>query len=157
MFKGQGANTALADGVTLARWLQQRPLRPALACFEREMIARSGPRVAASREAAIALHSPAVLQTSTPHPFNGVRDHLHGPLRGALREANIGAALVANGEDSSLDKLEGAVTAVLMKLSGLQRGAATPEEESEQEDQPTAAKAQRVDGDCTVRSQASGE
>ena len=118
MFKGQGANTALADGVALARWLTQRPLRPALACFEREMIARAGPRVKASREAEESLHSPEVLSPTTPHPFAGVKQELHGPLRAALREAGICAAMVADGEDESLVKLEEALITTLAELEG---------------------------------------
>lgn len=122
MFKGQGANQALADGPLLAQWLSQgnsggggdkktgtkrsrqgenksrdnssatsapvaddahcsgstedaekvSEMRAALQnqhtvftrlrCFEREMNARTTPKVLASREAAQHLHSPAVLQ-----------------------------------------------------------------------------------------------
>lgn len=116
MFKGQGANTALADGVALARWLTQRPLRPALACFEREMIARAAPRVKASRKASDELHSPVVLAMA--HPFAGVRQELHGPLRTALREAQVGANMVADGTHESLLKLEQAVAAKVAQLDG---------------------------------------
>lgn len=118
MFKGQGANTALADGVALAQWLTQRPLRPALACFEREMIARAAPRVKASRKASDELHSPVVLTPSTPHPFTGVRQDLHGPLRTALREAKVGAKMVDDGKHESLLKLEQAVAAKVAELDG---------------------------------------
>lgn len=53
-FKGQGANTALADATALAGWLRRLNgnIRPALACAERELIARSSKRVSASRVAA---------------------------------------------------------------------------------------------------------
>ena len=60
-FKGQGANTALADAAALGGWLSKRPICSALACYEREMAAKAGKRVAASRAAALALHSPEVL------------------------------------------------------------------------------------------------
>lgn len=84
MFKGQGANQALQDGVHLAKWLageigltcdlkprKKRKLTPAsptiskiatrLRCFEREMVDRAAPKVAASRTAAAAYHSPEAL------------------------------------------------------------------------------------------------
>jgi len=122
MFKGQGANTALADGVALAQWLAQRPLRSALACFEREMIARAAPRVKASRKASEELHSPMVLTPSTPHPFTGVRQDLHGPLRTALREAGVGANMVADGKHESLLKLEQAIATKVAELHGRTEG-----------------------------------
>lgn len=93
MFKGQGANTALSDAVAVARWLTQRPIRPALACYEREMIAKAGPRVQASREAAVALHSSSVMSLAkTKHPFSGVPAELHMPLRQALKQTGVTAA-----------------------------------------------------------------
>jgi 2-polyprenyl-6-methoxyphenol hydroxylase-like FAD-dependent oxidoreductase len=54
-FKGHGANTALADAATLGGWVSKRPTCSALACYEREMAAKAGKRVAASRGAALAL------------------------------------------------------------------------------------------------------
>ncbi|CAM9162742.1 unnamed protein product, partial [Ectocarpus fasciculatus] len=89
MFKGQGANQALQDGVLLAKWLggesspepdenvnskgrKRKRLSPAtsdaallatrLRCFEREMVDRAAPKVAASRTAAEQYHSSVALE-----------------------------------------------------------------------------------------------
>ncbi|KAJ8604923.1 hypothetical protein CTAYLR_004331 [Chrysophaeum taylorii] len=70
-FKGQGANQALADAVTLGRCLSQKLTPPSLRRFEREMFQRAAPRVRASRDAALFLHSPAVLDL---YDFNMVKD-----------------------------------------------------------------------------------
>jgi salicylate hydroxylase len=82
MFKGQGANQALLDGPLLTSWLsrggeayllfllsrhlgvgRKQPLAISqrIQNFEREMIARTSPKVQASFEASAFLHSPAVL------------------------------------------------------------------------------------------------
>jgi 2-polyprenyl-6-methoxyphenol hydroxylase-like FAD-dependent oxidoreductase len=70
-FKGQGANQALIDAVSLAQalasssWARpgvgRRTLREALRAFEADMSARSRSKVTKSREAATLLHSPAAL------------------------------------------------------------------------------------------------
>jgi len=70
-FKGQGANQALLDAVSLAQalaatnWARpgpgRRKLSEALRAFEAEMSARSRSKVLKSREAATLLHSPAAL------------------------------------------------------------------------------------------------
>jgi 2-polyprenyl-6-methoxyphenol hydroxylase-like FAD-dependent oxidoreductase len=70
MFKGQGANQAIQDAPLLAKWLgklksgtERKSLLTSLRCFEREMTARASPKVQASREAALMLHSsPALSQ-----------------------------------------------------------------------------------------------
>lgn len=77
-FKGQGANQALADAVSLARclatlewdenYLDSEALDGALARFERDMLARAGEKVTASRTAAEFLHSTLALT-----PANCVR------------------------------------------------------------------------------------
>jgi 2-polyprenyl-6-methoxyphenol hydroxylase-like FAD-dependent oxidoreductase len=70
-FKGQGANQALLDGVSLARRLYAASRRPAcdgavlasaLAEFEAEMLRRAAVKVALSREAAGHLHSAAAVR-----------------------------------------------------------------------------------------------
>ena len=73
MFKGQGANVALNDAVVLARYLSSVPelsvvgtgrfrgVPDALAHFEVDMLRRSEAKVRLSREAVLALHSPAAL------------------------------------------------------------------------------------------------
>lgn len=67
MFKGQGANQAIGDGPLLASWLlrpglTRENLHTRLKCFENEMIAKSTPKVNASREAAQHLHSAECLE-----------------------------------------------------------------------------------------------
>ena len=69
MFKGQGANCALADAVALARRLSATPelsvsgggrlasVGAALAEFESEMLARTSSKVRLSHEAVELLHS----------------------------------------------------------------------------------------------------
>lgn len=62
-FKGQGANQALLDAVLLAKklkqWqrLQQGSVEEVLREYEREMLERVGPKVTASHDAAMFLHS----------------------------------------------------------------------------------------------------
>jgi 2-polyprenyl-6-methoxyphenol hydroxylase-like FAD-dependent oxidoreductase len=94
-FKGQGANQALLDAVSLAAQLQRTladadalPLPAALAAFETEMIRRATPKVLASRTAALKLHDPQVLAPAEEH-----RSTSHLPRVGqeALRAAHVGA------------------------------------------------------------------
>ena len=107
-FKGQGANSALADAPGLAKWLQKAPVSTAIACYEREMIARSNPRVMASREAATKLHTKAVTGEK------------HG-VAGAGEEAQVVAllrALVAEKVDASSGAgLDDAVRAQIARLA----------------------------------------
>ena len=88
-FKGQGANTALADAAALAGWVAKRPLHSALACFEREMAAKAGPRVEASRAAAGWFHSEAAV--AGPHEFANVPEERRAGLLAALRAKGVGA------------------------------------------------------------------
>ena len=74
MFKGQGANQALCDGVQLARAVRRSALcrgrggklapSEAFAAFERQMLRRVCGKVAASREAAIYLHTAAATEVA---------------------------------------------------------------------------------------------
>lgn len=92
-FKGQGANQALSDGPLLVDWLCRKgaSLTVALSHFEREMIHRTRNKVKASREAAIYLHSPQVLQTQ--HDFAGVPKEFVNMLLHELQMRNITAHL----------------------------------------------------------------
>lgn len=75
-FKGQGANQALLDALSLARRIAQAlqqtgakdriedRIPRALADFEVEMLMRAGDKAAQSRENAAFLHSPAALSTT---------------------------------------------------------------------------------------------
>lgn len=60
-FKGQGANQALLDALSLARTLYANDgsakVQPSLRAFEAEMLSRTAPKVIASAEAAQFLHS----------------------------------------------------------------------------------------------------
>lgn len=171
MFKGQGANQALADGPLLAQWLSgagggagmaggkrrrsgkshgadsegqvhavhadqadtpadvqngQEGVREAspfsrvlesqqtvftrLRCFERDMAARTSPKVLASREAAHHLHSPAVLEDV--FGIAGVRIGGKGgndAVLARLRAAQVNAALGAD--------LDGAMRIALAELN----------------------------------------
>lgn len=95
MFKGQGANQALADGPLLAAWFTKTTLTTAsiptrLRCFEREMMARVTPKVLGSRQAAQHLHSPAVLQDMYGvQGVDAVPDNVC--VLQALRNRNVGA------------------------------------------------------------------
>eukprot|EP00934_Nitzschia_sp_Nitz4_P005634 Nitzschia sp. Nitz4//scaffold92_size79448//46843//56728//NITZ4_005396-RA/size79448-processed-gene-0.62-mRNA-1//-1//CDS//3329560201//5624//frame0 len=89
-FKGQGANQALLDAVSLARSLYRKDsVVEALAEYHSEMLERSTPKVRASAEAARFLHIPASNQVPVnrstiqrnetplvPHPHAGARDAL---------------------------------------------------------------------------------
>mmetsp|Transcript_9695 Transcript_9695/g.11956 ORF Transcript_9695/g.11956 Transcript_9695/m.11956 type:complete len:112 (-) Transcript_9695:35-370(-) len=62
-FKGQGANQALADALTLAKCLDLSTLDRipiSLRKFEREMVQRAAPRALASRQAAHQIHSGSI-------------------------------------------------------------------------------------------------
>mmetsp|Transcript_6076 Transcript_6076/g.13289 ORF Transcript_6076/g.13289 Transcript_6076/m.13289 type:complete len:109 (-) Transcript_6076:167-493(-) len=70
-FKGQGANQALVDAVTLARALRRSsmfggrvPLDETLDAYEADMLRRAKAKVYASREAVPFLHSAAALAQS---------------------------------------------------------------------------------------------
>lgn len=96
MFKGQGCNQAMEDGPLLASWLGRPGLTAdnlftRLRCFEREMIARTTPKVSASREAAHLYHSPEALEIE--FGFEGLTSAQSLSLMAALEEANITAAL----------------------------------------------------------------
>ena len=134
-FKGQGANSALADAKTLATCLkhlnkantsassrQQRArkkqsssssssssssiIAKRLRAFEREMLQRANPRVLASREAAATLHSPKALETLTFDGFDG--DPFD--LANLLRERKVDASLTP-------DELLAALKAAVASLS----------------------------------------
>jgi hypothetical protein len=92
-FKGQGANQALSDGPLLVDWLCRKGanLTAALSHFEREMIHRTRNKVIASREAAIYLHSPQVLQTQ--HDFSGVPKEVVSQFLHELQLRNVTAHL----------------------------------------------------------------
>ena len=82
MFKGQGANQALEDGPLLASWLSKpwlsaQSLPTLVRSFEREMLARSLPKVAMSREAAVSLHSAQHCELETCSHFAGA-DNISG-------------------------------------------------------------------------------
>lgn len=75
-FKGQGANQALLDGVTVAKWFSaalngacKSPLATLRGCL-REVVQRTSPIVAASRQAALDWHAEKAL--TEVHPFAGV-------------------------------------------------------------------------------------
>jgi len=101
-FKGQGANQALADGPLLASWLEKSSVDSAVRGFMREMITRTKGKVSSSREAAVFLHSPAVLNHS--EDFAGVHNESVPQVLDLLAKNNIGAAL-AEKLDSSIGLL----------------------------------------------------
>mmetsp|Transcript_14871 Transcript_14871/g.26715 ORF Transcript_14871/g.26715 Transcript_14871/m.26715 type:complete len:187 (+) Transcript_14871:330-890(+) len=96
-FKGQGANQALQDGPHLADCLVKckatkkntNGIRAAVSCFEREMVARSAPKVEASREACAIFHSPQALFTTDG--FAGVPKKSVGEFLSKLKAHGIGA------------------------------------------------------------------
>lgn len=103
MFKGQGANQAIGDGPLLASWLcrpglTRHSLATRLRCFEREMLARTAPKVLASREAALRLHSPECVDE--PHGIEGLDDITSRKVLEALRTSNIGAHLSGDLDDA---------------------------------------------------------
>ena len=90
-FKGMGANTALFDAWHLARWLLKAPPPRAVACFEREMVARAWVKVRASREACVAFHSAAAITGAKA--FAGVAPEHAPAFLETLAARNVGAAL----------------------------------------------------------------
>ena len=90
-FKGQGCNQALADGPLLRSWLERSALDAAVNGFMREMVDRTSVRVNASREAAIFLHSEAVLREN--ERFAGVKKDCIDNFLGELRKRRINAEL----------------------------------------------------------------
>eukprot|EP00729_Bicosta_minor_P004215 gene4214-7117_t len=89
-FKGQGANTALFDAPHLVNLLTTLPTPSAVAVYEREMVARSSKRVLASREAAVSLHCPAVLEDGN-FAIAGVPTEQAGAVAKELKAKNVGA------------------------------------------------------------------
>jgi 2-polyprenyl-6-methoxyphenol hydroxylase-like FAD-dependent oxidoreductase len=69
-FKGQGANQCLQDGAVIAKWLIKASVEAAVRGCMREMVQRTAPVVAASRQAALFWHSDAAL--AEKHKFTGV-------------------------------------------------------------------------------------
>ena len=115
-FKGMGANTALFDAWHLARWLMKAPPPRAVACFEREMVARAWVKVRASREACVAFHSAAAI-TGAKKSFAGVAPERAPAFLETLAARNVGAALA--------DRLEAETKAALVEFrasSGETRG-----------------------------------
>jgi 2-polyprenyl-6-methoxyphenol hydroxylase-like FAD-dependent oxidoreductase len=102
-FKGQGANSALGDAAHLAKWFQKAPPATAIACYEREMVARSAPRVLASRAGATELHCPSVL--GKQGDIAGVVSARSGELLATLKSEGIGAAAGSALDDQIRDVL----------------------------------------------------
>jgi hypothetical protein len=75
---------------SLPRPARRLPLPAALLSFEQEMQVRAGAKVAASREAAAFLHSPAVLEA--PPRVAGVCDELATAVLALARSRGVGAA-----------------------------------------------------------------
>lgn len=108
-FKGQGANQALTDGPALAEWLQKSNLSSALLGFEREMHSRSRPKVLASRDAALSLHSQEVMdQHQHEQNIAGVRKECLEEVIKTLKEYGINA--------NSGDKLDDKVREIIVSL-----------------------------------------
>lgn len=104
-FKGQGANQALSDALTLATCLGDATpdnLPKRLRNFEREMIQRAAPRVEASRQAALFLHSQSVLLE--PPAFTGLDTALARRLFEYLDQRGI----TANTQADLLQAVRGA-------------------------------------------------
>lgn len=94
MFKGQGANQALEDAPLLASWLDkpwlnEKSLPTILRSFEREMLARSLPKVSMSRTAAISLHSAHHGELDACSHFEGVKECETEMLLNGLRERGV--------------------------------------------------------------------
>lgn len=78
-FKGQGANQALLDALSLARRLYgtkdgSQSIDEALEGFQEEMLIRSAPKVKASAEAAKFLHSEVAIQSGNVTRGAAARD-----------------------------------------------------------------------------------
>jgi hypothetical protein len=101
-FKGQGCNQALADAVLLAKWLCNARIESAIRSYMTEMARRSGIKVRASRDAAIALHSDNCWQWLIEQeqkrdeclPFHGVQAQHVPLLLRTLKDRGIGAHTV---------------------------------------------------------------
>jgi salicylate hydroxylase len=61
-FKGQGANQAMLDALSLARVLYKNPESSFLETYQEEMLARSAVKVKASADAADFLHTDVAIQ-----------------------------------------------------------------------------------------------
>ena len=122
-FKGQGANQALADGPLLASWLEKASVDSAIRGFMREMVARTKEKVYASREAAVFLHSPAVLDHS--EDFAGVRKELIPQFLDILAKKKIDASLA--------QELDSSINAFLKEEDGKRFVAAPAPEQAEDE------------------------
>jgi 2-polyprenyl-6-methoxyphenol hydroxylase-like FAD-dependent oxidoreductase len=61
-FKGQGANQALLDALSLARALYREPIDVALSTYANEMLSRSAVKVQASADAAQFLHTDVAIE-----------------------------------------------------------------------------------------------
>lgn len=104
-FKGQGANQALQDALTIAKWIGNGRSRGAVACCQRELVQRTAPIVKASREAADFWHSSAAIGTS--HPWAGIVDA--SLLVSALAQRNINA--------NTTQQIDQAVCALVKELN----------------------------------------
>ena len=122
-FKGQGANQALADGPLLASWLKKASVDSAIRGFMREMVARTKEKVYASREAAVFLHSPAVLEHS--EDFAGVRKELVPQFLDILAKKKINASLA--------EELDSSINAFLKEEDGKRFVSAPAPEQAEDE------------------------
>jgi 2-polyprenyl-6-methoxyphenol hydroxylase-like FAD-dependent oxidoreductase/ankyrin repeat protein len=111
-FKGMGANSALFDAWALADWLRRAPAPRALACFEREMIARAWVKVRASRDACVSFHSRTVVDAAAE--FAGVDPKEAPGFLDELARRGVGAAM--GGE------LEAAAREVLAETRGFRGG-----------------------------------
>lgn len=83
----------------LAHWLRRAPPPRALACFEREMIARAWVKVRASREACVSFHSKTAVEG--PPEFAGVDPARAREFLGELDARGIGAGLGGDLEASA--------------------------------------------------------
>lgn len=106
MFKGQGANQALADGPLLSKCLVSSSIDAALTNWWRETLNRTAPIVSSSRKAALNWHSKRILEPNKDrvdrngsnadedyHGFAGVRPCAIPLLVEELRKRNIGPHL----------------------------------------------------------------
>jgi 2-polyprenyl-6-methoxyphenol hydroxylase-like FAD-dependent oxidoreductase len=94
MFKGQGANQAIGDGPLLASWLcrtglNYKNISTRLKCFEQEMVSKTAPKVKASRQAALHLHSAACFEEKMS--IEGVDPAMSESVLCRLREEKVGA------------------------------------------------------------------
>ena len=111
-FKGMGANSALFDAWALADWLRRAPAPRAVACFEREMMARAWVKVRASRDACVSFHSRIIVDA--PAEFAGVDPKEAPEFLDELARRGVGAGM--GGE------LEAAAREVLAETRGFRGG-----------------------------------